>query len=162
MAPNLGGERSGGNGSQWAPGTTQFVAAVETTAEGKPVCLQLRRVSRFWPSSISGSAKRSLDPGGSVVSDGLQCFGSVAEAGCAHLIVNTGSGPKAAPAFRGSTLRWATSKAAITGNLSRHQQQARPGLEPLRSAIRPCSHDPPSHLGCRPNRANALSLPQIG
>jgi len=45
--------------------------------------------------SISGFAKRSLDPTCSVVSDGLQCFGSVADAGCANQVVKTGSGPKA-------------------------------------------------------------------
>ncbi len=42
----LGGERAGGKRGRGAPGKTPFVVAVETTAEGKPVRLKLRRVSR--------------------------------------------------------------------------------------------------------------------
>jgi hypothetical protein len=43
----LGGERTGGKRGRGAPGKTPFVAAVETTPEGKPVRLQLRRVASF-------------------------------------------------------------------------------------------------------------------
>ena len=98
----LGGERSGGKRGRGAPGKTPFVAAVETTPEGKPVRLLLRRVSRFCAASLSGFAKRSLDPDCSVVSDGLECFAGVADAGCAHQVIKTESGPKAArtPAFK--------------------------------------------------------------
>ena len=87
----LGGERHGGKRGRGAPGKTPFVAAVETTAEGKPVRLKLRRVTSFCAASIAGFAKRSLDPGCAVVSDGLQCFASVTYAGCAHQVVTTGS-----------------------------------------------------------------------
>ena len=73
----LGGERHGGKRGRGAPGKTPFVAAVETTAEGKPVRLKLRRVTSFCAASIAGFAKRSLDPDCAVVSDGLQCFASV-------------------------------------------------------------------------------------
>jgi transposase-like protein len=88
----LGGERRGGKRGRGAPGKTPFVAAVETTAEGKPVRLKLRRVTSFCAASIAGFAKRSLDPDCAVVSDGLQCFASVTYAGCAHQVVTTGSG----------------------------------------------------------------------
>ena len=43
----LGGERSGGKRGRGAPGKTPFVAAVETTTEGKPVRLKLRRVTKL-------------------------------------------------------------------------------------------------------------------
>ena len=43
----LGGERSGGKRGRGAPGKTPFVAAVETTTEGKPVRLKLRRVHQL-------------------------------------------------------------------------------------------------------------------
>ena len=69
----LGGEHSGGKRGRGAPGKTPFVAAVETTAEGKPVRLKLRRVTGFRAATIAGFAKRSLDPDCAVVSDGLQC-----------------------------------------------------------------------------------------
>ena len=93
----LGGERHGGKRGRGAPGKMPFVAAVETTAEGKPV-----RVTSFCAASIAGFAKRSLDPDSAVVSDGLQCFTSVTDAGCTHQVVTTGSGPTAArtPAFK--------------------------------------------------------------
>jgi hypothetical protein len=43
----LGGERTGAKRGRGAPGKTPFVAAVETTPEGKPVRLKLRRVASF-------------------------------------------------------------------------------------------------------------------
>ena len=58
----LGGERSGGKRGRGAPGKTPFVAAVETTPEGKPVRLKLRRVTSFCNHALSSFAKRSLDP----------------------------------------------------------------------------------------------------
>jgi len=67
--------------------------------------------------SIAGFAKRSLDPDCAVVSDGLQCFTSVTDAGCTHQVVTTGSGPKAArtPAFKWVNTALGNIKAAITG-----------------------------------------------
>ena len=113
----LGGERHGGKRGRGAPGKTPFVAAVETTAEGKPVQLKLRRVTSFCAASIAGFAKRSLDPDCAVVSDGLQCFTSVTDARCTHQVVTTGSGPKAArtPAFKWVNTALGNVKAAITG-----------------------------------------------
>src|SRR4051794_19311389 len=93
----LGGERTGAKRGRGAPGKTPFVAAVETTPEGKPVRLKLRRVASFCTHAISGFAKRSLDPNCKVVSDGLACFGAVKEAGCKHQVGKTGSRPPAAP-----------------------------------------------------------------
>ncbi len=113
----LGGEHSGGKRGRGAPGKTPFVAAVETTPEGKPVRLKLRRVASFCGHAISGFAKRSLDPDCEVVSDGLACFGSVTEAGCSHAVIKTGSGAKAArtPAFKWVNTALGNIKAALTG-----------------------------------------------
>ena len=70
----LGGERSGGRRGRGAPGKTPFVAAVETTTEGKPVRLKLRRVTSFCATSIAGFAKRSLPgPGGTLEEDLAHC-----------------------------------------------------------------------------------------
>jgi hypothetical protein len=117
MIAYLGGERAGGKRGRGAPGKTPFVVAVETTAEGKPVRLKLRRVTSFCATAIASFAKRSLDPTCSVVTDGLQCFGSVADAGCAHQVVKTGSGPKAArtPAFKWANTALGNIKSAIAG-----------------------------------------------
>jgi hypothetical protein len=113
----LGGERSGGKRGRGAPGKTPFVAAVETTPEGKPVRLKLRRVTSFCSKSISAFAKRSLDPGCTVVSDGLQCFGSVTDAGCSHQAIKTGTGPAAArmPTFKWVNTALGNIKAALVG-----------------------------------------------
>jgi hypothetical protein len=113
----LGGERSGGRRGRGAPGKTPFVRRCRDDYRGKPVRLKLRRVTSFCAISIAGFAKRSLDPNCSVVSDGLQCFASVADAGCAHQVVKTGSGPRAArtPAFKWVNTALGNIKAAITG-----------------------------------------------
>jgi ribosomal protein L37AE/L43A len=113
----LGGERSGGKRGRGAPGKTPFVAAVETTPEGKPVRLKLRRVTSFCNHALSNFAKRSLDPKCEVVSDGLACFGAVAKAGCAHKVVKTGSGAAAArtPTFKWVNTALGNIKAAIVG-----------------------------------------------
>ena len=97
----LGGERSGPPG-RGAEGKTPFVAAVETTDDGKPHLLILRRVKAFSKHALKKLAGAALTPGAEVVSDGLKCFTAVVEAGCMHTAIVTGSGPKAAktPAFK--------------------------------------------------------------
>ena len=90
----LGGHRSGGKRGRGAAGKTPIVATVETTAEGRPVRLKLRRVRGFRRSEIEALAKRSLDAGCTVVSDGLACFRGVTAAGCSHQPIRTGSGRK--------------------------------------------------------------------
>jgi ribosomal protein L37AE/L43A len=113
----LGGERTGGKRGRGAPGKTPFVAAVETTPEGKPVRLKLRRVASFCNHAISIFAKRSLDPSCAVVSDGLACFGAVTKAGCTHEVIITGSGAAAArtPGFKWVNTALGNIKAAIVG-----------------------------------------------
>src|SRR5512147_848906 len=69
----LGGQRSGGKRGRGAAGKTPIVASVETTAEGRPVRLKLRRVRGFRRSEIEALARRSLDAACTVVSDGLWC-----------------------------------------------------------------------------------------
>jgi hypothetical protein len=90
---------------------------VETTPEGKPVRLKLRRVASFCNHAIAIFAKRSLDPSCAVVSDGLACFGAVTKAGCAHEVIITGSGAAAAriPGFQWVNTALGNIKAAIVG-----------------------------------------------
>ena len=113
----LGGERPGGKRGRGSPGKTPFLAAVETTPEGKPVRLKLRRVGSFGRRAVEGFAKRSLDLTCEVVSDGLACFAAVTKAGCRHTVIKTGSGARAArtPAFRWVNTALGNIKAAITG-----------------------------------------------
>ena len=113
----LGGERSGGKRGRGAPGKTPFIAAVETTDQGKPVRIKLHRVKGFRRKEVEKFAKKSLAPGSAVVSDGLDCFTSVTKAGCSHQPIVTGSGRAAA---QHSAFKWVNTvlgnvKSAITG-----------------------------------------------
>ncbi len=113
----LGGERSGGKRGRGSPGKTPFLAAVETTPEGKPVRLTLRQVTSFCSRAVEGFAKRSLERTCEVVSDGLPCFAAVTKAGYQHTVIKTGSGVRAArtPAFKWVNTALGNMKAAITG-----------------------------------------------
>jgi transposase-like protein len=97
----LGGERNGGKRGRGSLGKTPIVASVETTPEGKPIRLKLRRVKGFRRAEIATLAQRNFHPASTVVSDGLHCFTGVGNAGCVHQPIITGSGRKAAlnPAF---------------------------------------------------------------
>jgi hypothetical protein len=84
----LGGERNGGKRGRGSPGKTPIVAAVETTPEGKPIRLKLRRVKGFRRAEIATLARRNFHPASTVVSDGLHCFTGVGNAGCVHQPMN--------------------------------------------------------------------------
>ena len=113
----LGGERSGGKRGRGAAGKTPFVAAVETTADGKPISIKLGRVATFSGDALSGFAKRNFTRTCQIVSDGLACFASVTNAGCTHQAIKTGSGAAAArtPAFKWVNTALGNIKAAIVG-----------------------------------------------
>lgn len=113
----LGGQRSGGKRGRGAAGKTPIVATVETTAEGRPVRLKLRRVRGFRRTEIEILAKRSLDAACTVVSDALSCFRGVTAAGCTHQPIRTGSGRKAVltPAFKWVNTALGNIKTAIVG-----------------------------------------------
>jgi hypothetical protein len=109
----LGGERNGGKRGRGSPGKTPIVAAVETTPQGKPIRLKLRRVKGFRHAEITALATRNFDPASTVVSDGLRCFAGVSKAGCVHQPIISGSGRQAAltPAFKRVNTTLGTSKA---------------------------------------------------
>jgi hypothetical protein len=94
-----------------------LVAAVETTADGKPVRLKLHRVAGFASRTLSSFAKRHFAPASEVVSDGLACFSAVTKAKCKHTVIKTGSGAAAArtPAFKWVNTALGNIKAAIIG-----------------------------------------------
>lgn len=113
----LGGERSGGKRGRGAAGKTPFVAAVETTPEGRPRRLRLTVVKGFRKTAVAQVAKASLAAGSDVVSDGLSCWLAVAKAGCRHWPMPTGSGRQAA---RWTPFKWVNTalgniKTALSG-----------------------------------------------
>ena len=87
----LGGERSGKVG-RGAEGKTPFVAAVQTTSQGQPEAIKLQIVDGFRGKNIEGLAKQHFKPGSTIISDGLNCFNSVIDAGCEHDRIVCGGG----------------------------------------------------------------------
>jgi transposase-like protein len=107
----LGGERNGGKRGRGSPSKLPFIAAVETTRDGKPVRMKTRRVAKFDKKRIKKIAERILKRGAHVVTDGCGGFMGLAAAGCEHEVIITGSGRKAA---RHSAFRWVNT---MLGNL---------------------------------------------
>jgi len=113
----LGGERSGGRTGRGSPGKRPIIVAVQTDAKGRPQKLKIRRIARFKRRRVKSLAKKLIAPGSQVVTDGLACFKGVADAGCMHEAVVTGSGRRAArhPAFRWVNTVLANIKTSIVG-----------------------------------------------
>jgi transposase-like protein len=91
----LGGEKAGKRG-RGSPNKVPFVAAVETTQDGRPTKIQLRRVRGFRQREIARYAETSLMAGSHIFFDGLACFVGVTEAGCEHSPIVTGGGRQSA------------------------------------------------------------------
>jgi ribosomal protein L37AE/L43A len=87
----LGGERSGGKAGRGSENKVPFVAAVQTTPDGKPELVCLRQ-QPFTHDEAATFAARSIAPSATVVTDGLWCFGAVQLVGADHERVVTGGG----------------------------------------------------------------------
>lgn len=111
----LGGEKPGkpGRGSE---NKISFVAAVQTTEDGKPICIRLNRVA-FTKEALEVWANKALAASAQVISDGLHCFKAVAGEVACHTAIVTGSGRKAAthPEFRCVNTVLSNLKTAISG-----------------------------------------------
>ena len=112
----LGGEMPGKRG-RGAHHKTPFIAAVETTHDGRPIKMHLRRVAGFQQREIARYASTSVLPNSIVFSDGLACFTAVTTVGCQHVPIVTDSGRKAA---QHPSLKWVNRvlgnvKTALTG-----------------------------------------------
>ena len=98
----IGGEKPGkrGRGSR---NKIPFVAAVETTQDGRPLKIHLRRVRGFRSAEVARYAKSSFVSGSTVFSDGLYCFRAVTDAEFEHVAIVTGGGRKST---QHSTFKW--------------------------------------------------------
>lgn len=113
----LGGERSGGKTGRGSPGKKPIVVAVQTSEDGRPRRMKLRRITRFKRKRVKSLAKRIIVEGATVVTDGLKCFRGVADAGCNHVPLATGSGRRSArhPAFKWANTMLGNIKTSIAG-----------------------------------------------
>ncbi len=105
----LGGRRSGKRG-RGSAGKTPFVAAVETTDDGKPHKMKLHPVSGFTCHAIAQTTTRLLTGECQVFTDGLHCFTAVADQGFTHIALRT-SGNKP---VQDSTFKWVNT---VLGNV---------------------------------------------
>jgi transposase-like protein len=114
----LGGEREGNiNGGRGALNKSAFVAAVQTTAQGKPLFARLKLISGFTIEAFKDWASENLQSGAHVVSDGTACFRYVTDIGATHERYVTGCGRVAA---KHASFRWVNTmlgnlKTAISG-----------------------------------------------
>jgi transposase-like protein len=111
----LGGERPGtvGRGS---PNKVPFIAAVSLSAKGHPLQVKMSPVSGFTLNAVTTWARSNLLPGTNVLSDGLNCFAGVIDAGCAHSYIVVGSRkPRDLPQFRWVNTVIGNLKTAISG-----------------------------------------------
>jgi ribosomal protein L37AE/L43A len=86
----LGGERSGGKTGRGSENKVPFIAAVQTTEDGKPV-LACFTQAPFTKQAVEAFAAKSLARPLTVVSDGLGCF-TAAESAGVHKRIVTGGG----------------------------------------------------------------------
>ena len=108
----LGGERAGHiNGGRRAANKTAFVAAVQTSADGRPLYMRLTPVAAFTNEHMRHWASRHLTAGCHVVSDGTRAFAQVQHAQATHERYVTGGGRQGAQTPQ---LRWVNT---LLGNL---------------------------------------------
>lgn len=111
----LGGERSGKSG-RGSENKIPFVAAVQTTDDGRPLFVCLKRLA-FTKEAIDAWANTSLAASARVVSDGLKCFGALKGNVASHEPVVVGSGRQAVrhPEFKWVNTLLGNLKTSISG-----------------------------------------------
>ena len=111
----IGGKRNGKRG-RGSAGKVPFVAAVQTTDDGKPQRMKLNPVPNFSISAISKTSASILTGDCTVVTDGLACFTAVSQHGFVHKPLRTSRNK----AVQDSVFKWVNTvlgnvKSAILG-----------------------------------------------
>jgi transposase-like protein len=97
----FGGEMNGGKAGRGSENKVPFVAAIELNDEGRPIRIKMDRVGGFTSDAIKAWARKRVEPGSVVFSDGLACFRATADAGCVHVPeIMGGRKPKDVPNFQ--------------------------------------------------------------
>lgn len=131
---HLGGERPGTGGRE-SPNKVPFITDVSLSTSGHPLQVKMSPASGFTLNAVTTWASSNLLPGTNVLSDGLNRFPGVIDAGWAHsYIVLALASHETSPNSAGSILSSATSK---------RQSPARTRLSSIPST--PASTSAPSH-----------------
>ncbi len=112
----LGGERQGPPG-RGSPNKIPFIAAVQTTDDGRPLFVRFDRVPTFDHDTVEGWSQQALSAATQAYSDGLFAFTILTDMVSDHRPIKTGSGPEAAkhPQFRWVNTLLSNLKTAMTG-----------------------------------------------
>jgi ribosomal protein L37AE/L43A len=112
----LGGERIGGRVGRGSENKVPFIAAVQTSPDGKPICVCFAQ-QPLTTESVAIFAARSLATSAQVVSDGLWCFGAVTIIGAQYQRVITGGGAASVklPQFKAINTVLGNLKTALKG-----------------------------------------------
>jgi ribosomal protein L37AE/L43A len=112
----LGGQRTGGKSGRGSENKVAFIAAVQTTADGRPqyACFSKQP---FTTEAVAMWAAKSLATSAVVVSDGLWCFRGVKIIGADHEPTVTGSGKASTklPQFKAINTLLGNLKTALEG-----------------------------------------------
>jgi hypothetical protein len=159
----LGGQRSGGKTGRGSENKVPFIAAVQTTPQGKPVlaCFSQQPLTS---EEVAIFAAKSLSPSASVLSDGLRCFRGVTIIGAEHHH-RRGQGERRDAPVQGGEHGAEQPQNRPVGDLPCVQiRQVRPSLSrrgpvPLQSPLRPGSHLLPPPARRRPHAPSARAAP---
>ena len=112
----LGGELAGGKSGRGSQNKVPFIAAVQTTPDGRPqfACFAQQP---FTTEAVAAWAAKSLAPSATVVTDGLWCFGAVKLIGAEHQPTVTGGGAASSklPQFKAINTLLSNLKTALNG-----------------------------------------------
>jgi transposase-like protein len=89
-----GGKKRDGRRGRGATGKLPFIAAVSTDDQGHPIKIRFSQIKAFSKEAITQWAGKHLCIGDRVISDGLNCFNDLEEAGFNHKVIITGGGPE--------------------------------------------------------------------
>jgi transposase-like protein len=126
----LGGELQGGKRGRGSENKSPFIAAVQVNDDGKPTYAMFSPVSSFSREEVTAWAKQSLVKGTVVVSDGLDCFIGVTEAGCEHERIVVGKERKSTSM---ECFKWINT---VLGNLKTSMSGSYHAIDPKRNAHR--------------------------
>ena len=110
----LGGELPGGKSGRGSQNKVPFVAAVQTTHDGRPMLACLRQQPHT-QEEVAVFAASHIAPSATVVSDGLWCFRATTLVGAEHERIVTGSASAKLPQFKAINTLLSNLKTAITG-----------------------------------------------
>lgn len=98
----LGGAHPGGKRGRGSQNKVPFIAAVQTSPEGRPLYAMFSKIKTFGREDVKAWAIAHLTATSVIISDGLDCFTAVKAVGARHepLVVGTSRKSSSMPCFK--------------------------------------------------------------